>query len=143
MKLIIETKVQSNIDDVFKGFDEKLFVKLNPPLMPGKLIRFDGSKEGDEVHLDFPLGFKWISHIVADEQTNDTYYFKDVGVKLPFPLKKWEHQHIIKRINNNESKIIDNIDYHTFSTILDYIIYPFMWLIFAYRKPIYKKSFQN
>lgn len=143
MKLTIQTEVTSNIDQVFKGFNEELFAKLTPPLMPGKLIRFDGSKAGDEVHLDFPLGNKWVSHIVEDEQTEDGYYFKDIGVKLPFPLKKWEHQHIIKKSDQTGSIIIDDIDYQTFSRLLDFIIFPFMWLIFTYRKPIYKKSFQN
>lgn len=142
MKILVETQVEADFETVVAGFDEKLFLSLNPPLMPAKLERFDGCNKGDEVHLSFPFLGKWISLITEGHANSTEFYFKDVGTSLPFPLKTWEHQHFIKK-NGTGTTITDSIDYQSLNIVITALIFPFLWLSFNYRKPVYKKIFQN
>lgn len=143
MKIQISTKVDQDYLSVKDGFNESLFKKLSPPFPPVKLIRFDGSAKGDIVTLELNfLLFKqiWKSEIV-DDQTNETeFYFIDVGVELPFFLKKWRHKH---RIINSEfgSVIRDEIEFSGPIGIMTLLLYPVLYLQFAYRIRIYKKIF--
>jgi len=98
------------------------------------------------VHLELDFGIyssKWTSYIVEQAETESEIYFVDTAQDLPFPLKTWKHQHRIKKVNENSCIIIDDIDYYTSSKILDAIIYPGMWVQFAYRSPVYKKFFEG
>jgi hypothetical protein len=51
MRIRITTLVTQNYRQVADRFDQNLFKALNPPFPPVKLLRFDGSRKGDEVHL--------------------------------------------------------------------------------------------
>ncbi|AFM04896.1 hypothetical protein Fleli_2531 [Bernardetia litoralis DSM 6794] len=146
MKLIVETPINRSAEEVWNGFTEKLFLKLSPPFPKLKLNRFDGCKAGDEVHLELDFGIyssKWISYIIEQKNTESEIYFIDTSQDLPFPLKTWKHHHRIKKIDENNCIIIDDIDYYTSSKVLDTIIYPAMWAQFAYRSPVYKKFFEG
>lgn len=127
-----------------RGFNQSLFEALNPPFPPVKLLRFDGSTKGDVVslELDFIL-FKqvWESHIVEHGQTSKEWYFVDEGRKLPFFLRYWRHRHRVVQAGTH-ARIIDNITFKTPFWLMDYLLYPVMWLQFAYRKPVYKRVFQ-
>ncbi len=139
MNLIITTPVTSSHSDVFKSFDEKLFVALKPPLLPMNLLRFDGCEIGDQVHID--LGFKiWISLITERVESLEESFFVDEGSQLPFPLRAWRHQHLIKK-NGDHTLIIDNINFSSGFSLLDYAIYPFLYFMFWLRKPVYRKFF--
>lgn len=144
MNLKITTTVKQSPDKVWEGFNEDLFEALAPPFPPVKLLRFDGSLKGDEVHLELNfLLFKqqWNSLITQQEQSDSEIFFVDEGMKLPFFLKAWRHKHrIIKQ--GSGAAIIDDITYQTPFKILDWMMYPAMWLQFAYRKPIYQKLFR-
>lgn len=142
MKILVETYVDASFETVVANFNEELFKSLNPPLMPAKLERFDGCNKGDEVHLSFPLVGKWTSLITEAHSKPNEFYFKDIGVKLPFPLKTWKHQHFVKKTTKG-TLIIDSIDYQSFNFLFTALTYPLFWLIFNYRKPVYKKFFQN
>ncbi len=66
MKIVVETQVEQGYLDVKAGFDQSLFLRLNPPFPPVKLLRFDGCQKGDLVslELDFLLfRQKWKSAI--------------------------------------------------------------------------------
>lgn len=144
MKINISTKVEKNYLDVKEGFNDSLFLKLNPPFPPVKLLRFDGSSKGDIVILELNLLLfkqKWVSEITDDHTDDQEFYFIDEGTTLPFFLKKWKHKHrIIKQ--ENGSIIKDEIEYHGPAGILTLLLYPVLYLQFLYRKPVYQKIFR-
>lgn len=144
MHLSISTKVRAYYLQVKEGFTQDLFLKLNPPFPPVKLLRFDGCKKGNQVILE--LNFilfkqKWESDITMDNTDDKVFEFVDVGVRLPFFLKSWNHHHIVRHISENECEIVDDIHFNTPFILLDYLMYPALYLQFLYRKPIYRKIF--
>jgi len=145
MKLKISTAVEQSHDKVWDGFNEKLFVKLSPPFPKVSLKKFDGCKTGDTVALtlNFIL-FKqqWVSKIISDEASESHFEFVDVGVNLPFFIKKWKHRHRIEQANIG-SVIIDDIEYSTGLKATDIFLYPLFALQFLYRKPVYKRVFKK
>ena len=148
MKIIIQTIVSKTIEEVFDGFTEDLFKDLAPPLLPMNLLRFDGCKVDDQVHIELFLGQKWNSLITESEQTEKEIYFIDEGVKLPFPLSSWKHKHRLINAAIAEDSgidsgtiISDEIEYSTGLKFFDMLLFPAFWLIFYYRKHIYKKKF--
>ena len=144
MRITISTLVNQGYRAVAQGFDRNLFEKLNPPFPPVKLLRFDGSKQGDIVALE--LNFllfsqTWESRIVEDGETAGEWYFVDEGVKLPFFLASWKHRHRVVQTGTH-STIVDDITFKTPFLLMDYLFYPVMWLQFLYRKPVYKRVFR-
>lgn len=144
MKIQIKTKVEASLQRVKEGFTKDLFLSLNPPFPPVKLVQFDGCEAGDKVVLE--LNFilfkqKWISDIVKDQETNESWYFIDVGSKLPFFLRKWKHQHGVEK-SISGSIIIDDINFSTGFILTDLLMLPLLYFQFLYRKPIYKKRFR-
>ncbi len=144
MQLKVKTVVSADLKTVKEGFTQELFLALNPPFPKVKLARFDGCKKGDKVSLvlNFLL-FKqhWNSDIIEDKQTEKKWLFVDVGVKLPFFLKKWRHQHEVIS-NHKGSTIVDDINYTTGTILTDLLMWPLMAGQFLYRKPIYKNRFR-
>lgn len=146
MRLTIRTKVNSPLVEVKAGFDESLFLSLNPPFPPVKLIQFDGCRKGDKVHLELNfLLFKqqWISDITYDKLDDEIFEFIDVGVRLPFFLKRWKHHHIVKKLDHSRSEIVDDISFSTPFILIDLLFYPALYLQFLYRKPVYRKIFNT
>jgi ligand-binding SRPBCC domain-containing protein len=144
MKLKLETPVASSYKKVFERFDISLFEALKPPFINLTIDRFDGCSKGDEVHLQVgvgPLKQTWVSHITDSGETEDSLYFVDEGHVLPPPLKYWRHQHIIKKIDDLSSVIIDDIEYSSGNQLLDRALYPVLYVQFALRGPIYKDTF--
>lgn len=144
MRIKVVTAVKASLKAVKEGFTGELFLKLNPPFPPVKLIQFDGSKKGDKVELELNfLLFKqrWVSEITEDGEDSNQWYFIDEGTGLPFFLKRWKHRHVVKKLKTG-SIIVDDICYSTGSIITDFIFYPLLFGQFLYRKPVYKKTFQ-
>ena len=143
MKINIETKVNQNLQTVWKGFDLTLFKKLSPPFPPVEIIEFGGCMKRDKVHLRLNfLLFKqdWISDIIDQQATDQEIFFIDEGSKLPFFLAEWHHKH--RMVKDGSGTIIkDEITFKTPTLLTDYIFYPLMYLQFLYRKPIYRKIF--
>ncbi|TDQ12920.1 ligand-binding SRPBCC domain-containing protein [Algoriphagus boseongensis] len=145
MKLTLETTVEQGYLDVKSGFTEKLFKKLSPPFPPVKVIRFDGCEKGDLVSLE--LNFllfkqKWTSEIKEGFTNEFEFCFVDEGIELPFFLKKWHHRHRVIS-SGIQSKIRDEITFEAPLGLLTLLLYPAMWVLFSYRKPIYKKMFKR
>ncbi|MEM1405717.1 MAG: hypothetical protein AAGG59_03000 [Bacteroidota bacterium] len=146
MRLKICTNVAASHLTVKEGFNETLFLSLNPPFPPVRLEKFDGCKKGDKVELE--LNFllfrqRWHSDITFDLTNAETFQFIDIGVKLPFFLKRWHHHHIVNRIDSDTSEIIDDITFSSPFWLLDFLLYPALYLQFLYRKPIYKRVFNK
>jgi ligand-binding SRPBCC domain-containing protein len=144
MKITVSTRVDKNYLEVKEGFTEKLFLNLNPPFPPVKLLRFDGSSKGDIVILElnfFIFKQKWTSKITADHTDENEFYFIDEGIELPFFLKKWKHKHRVIK-SGNGSLIKDEIDYTGKFGLMTLLLFPVLYGQFLYRKPVYKKIFQ-
>ena len=146
MHLKLKTKVNQNYLQVKDGFNENLFLSLNPPFPPVKLKEFGGCNMGDRVHLELNFIFfkqDWISDITYDHTNDHLFEFIDEGVKMPFFLRYWKHHHIVSKISELNSAIIDDIHFKTPFLFFDYLFYPVLWLQFAYRKPIYRRIFSS
>ena len=144
MHLKIKTKVKAEFEYVINHFDEDLFKKLNPPFPPVKLIRFDGSEINDIIDLE--LNFilfkqKWKSKIINVSKSGQYYYFTDKGIVLPFFLKTWKHKHLIVK-SKQGCTIIDDINFNSPLSFLNFFLYPVLLFQFLYRKPVYKKYFK-
>lgn len=145
MKIRIISKVDAPLSKVKSGFTADLFLALNPPFPPVILLQFDGCQRGDKVALELNfLLFKqtWISEITEEGETQNEWFFVDIGRKLPFFLKRWKHRHIVAT-ESAGSKIIDEITYSTGTLVSDVLLYPALVAQFWYRKPIYKKRFAH
>ncbi|NVJ86493.1 MAG: hypothetical protein HWE15_09330 [Algoriphagus sp.] len=145
MKLILETHVEQDYLTVKEGFHEALFKKLSPPFPPVKLLRFDGSKKGDQVALELNFIFfkqKWVSDITEDHTDEREFYFIDQGTRLPFFLKKWTHKHRVIAAEKG-SIIRDEIEFEGPNGLLTILLYPALWGQFLYRKPIYRRFFKK
>ncbi|MEO9869841.1 SRPBCC family protein [Ekhidna sp.] len=145
MRIKIKTKVSSTKERVKEGFTRDLFMSLNPPFPPVKLLKFDGCGTGDKVALE--LNFllfkqKWISDITEAYEDEKSWYFVDQGSRLPFFLKKWRHHHGVEKAGSG-SIIIDEITFSTGTVLTDALMYPLLYGQFLYRKPIYKRKFSG
>ena len=144
MKIRISTQVSASLFQIREGFTKDLFLSLNPPFPPVKLLQFDGCNTGDRVvlELNFML-FKqrWISDITEDKETDHEWYFVDKGTELPFFLKSWKHSHVVQK-KGNGAQIIDDVTYTTGTLLTDLLFYPALLGQFLYRKPVYKRIFK-
>ena len=140
MNVKLRSKVNRDLTTVYEGFDHKLFEYLLPP--GAQLIEFGGSKKGDVVHLKLPLAGEWVSEITENGSADGSYYFIDEGKKLPFPLKKWRHKHVLKTSGENTT-IEDDMNFTTGTIMGDFLLYPFLLLSFLPRTWQYKRYFNS
>ena len=143
MNLILKTPIKGNYIKVMEAFDLKLFEALKPPFGKMEIVDFTGSKKGDRVHIRFlsPVKAEWISDIVADEVTDSLALFVDLGTTLPWPLATWTHRHIVEKVDEDHSIIVDDITFTASNSILTLLMYPAIFMGFYPRKKIYKKYF--
>lgn len=145
MNLILKTPVRGNYKTVMAAFDRHLFEALKPPFGKMQIVDFTGSKKGDRVHIKFhsPIKADWISDIVEDGVTDLRAWFVDVGIKLPWPLNTWTHRHIVEKIDDENSMIIDDITFTGSNFILSLFLFPAIFLGFYPRKKIYQEYFKK
>ncbi|MGB1207033.1 MAG: hypothetical protein ACPG5B_15410 [Chitinophagales bacterium] len=140
MKIQISTPVKKDYKNVFEHFDKKLFLALAPPLLPFRLLRFDGCEKGQEVHIELAAKQRWISLITEKKISEQEIYFIDEGTQLPPPLKTWQHKH--RLLNTKKGTlIVDEIQYQCAFKLLDYIVFPVFYMMFYWRKHIYQRFF--
>jgi ligand-binding SRPBCC domain-containing protein len=143
MNFQIRTPVGQDYRQVWLGFNRDLFSALAPPFPPVRLLRFDGSLRGDEVHLELNFVFfrqLWVSLITDQHEGPTEIYFVDEGTKLPFFLKSWRHRHGIVRAGTG-AVIIDDITFQSPGWLPSFLLFPTLYLQFWYRKPIYRRLF--
>lgn len=143
MNIQFETKVKGNYKEVMAKFDRKLFEALKPKQGEMEIVDFTGSKKGDRVHIRFtsPIKAEWVSDIIEDHIGEEEAYFIDEGVQLPFPLSYWQHKHIVQKVDEDNSIIIDDITFKAQNWLLTRLMYPAIYLGFAPRGKIYQQYF--
>ncbi len=143
MNLQLKTKVKGNYQDIMARFDRQLFEALAPKQGEMEIVEFTGSKKGDRVHIRFkkPIKAEWVSLITEDEVNEKEAYFVDEGVQLPFPLSYWKHKHIVRKATEDTSCIIDDITFRGPNVLMDYLLYPAIYLGFYPRKKVYQEYF--
>ena len=145
MNLILKAPVKGYYKNVMEAFDRDLFEALKPSVGKMEIMEFTGSKKGDRVHMKFinPVKAQWISDIIEDKVTDSRAWFIDVGVKLPWPLATWKHRHIVEKIDDNNSMIIDDMTFTGTNFILTLLLYPAIFFSFYPRKKIYQNYFKE
>ena len=143
MNIKLQANVAGNYKDVMARFDRGLFEALAPKQGKMEIVEFTGSKKGDRVHIRFlsPIKADWISAITEDGVDGQEAYFVDEGVQLPFPLSYWKHRHIVRKITENTSCIIDDITFRGPNKLVSLLMYPAIFLGFYPRKKIYRQYF--
>ena len=145
MNIRLQTKVNGNYKDIMRQFDRNLFEALKPKQAKMEIVEFTGSKKGDKVHLRFlsPIKAEWVSHIVEDGVNEQEAYFIDEGTTLPFPLTYWRHKHIVQKITEDTSYIIDDMTFKGSNFLISAIIYPGIYLGFYPRGKVYQEYFNG
>lgn len=140
---LLETTVEADLITVWKGFDEKLFVALKPPLMPLKLVEFGGCKKGDWVKLEVgPFRQAWHSYISENSEGENFFEFIDEGRKIPFPLKTWKHTHRIEK-RDTGVVIIDRVEFTCMPRFLEPLMMQMVSWQFSIRPNVYKSFFKR
>lgn len=145
MHITLKTPVKGNYKNVMAAFDRDLFEALKPPVGEMKIILFTGCKKGDKVHIQFikPLKAEWISEITEDRITDDKAWFVDIGTTLPWPLNSWTHRHIVQKVDDINSIVIDDISFTGKNWLITLLLYPAILFGFYPRKRIYKQYFDK
>lgn len=135
----ITTPVKESYQFVYKQFDQKLFEFLAPKSL--RLIRFDGSEKGNEVHIKAPLisrpaQFEIIDHGIDDNKA----FFIDQGKLLPKIMKTWRHEHTMSN-KKFHTEIEDHITFKASNMIIGFILYPLIWADMYGRKRKYIQYF--
>lgn len=146
MKIHFCTKLEGALPALKDGFQKDLFLKLTPPWANIQLLRFDGCKKGDEIHLRIKVLWgrqSWVSLVTEEEKKEDSWMFVDEGKVLPWPLKRWRHVHSINALSNSSAEIVDNISFDCHWPWLGPLVYPVLWATFAIRPARYRAYFKE
>jgi len=145
MKIRLVTEINKSFDFVSAHFDRKLFSFLLPPKSVAKLIRYDGFSPGDQIHIQFKLPWSadWISQITSTRVNSEVFEFVDIGAKLPYGLRGWEHQHLVEKRGNDLTLIVDNMNFKTGCRVMDWLYYPILFMVFYPRKAQYKTYYDE
>lgn len=146
MKLHFETAISLPFLEIKPKFDRELFAYLKPPAVEVEVERFDGCLKGDEIHLQIKLlgnKQKWVSLITQEETTDEHWLFVDEGKVLPWPISSWRHIHKVQKVDEQNSKIIDDITYECKPQSLGFFAAPMLWLSFAIRPYKYQQYFRK
>lgn len=146
MHLKFENTVLFQYEFVVSQIGREMFVALNPPWSTMELLQFDGTKVSDEVHLDLKLGFTsvpWVSKIVQSVLTDKEFNFIDIGVKMLPGMKSWHHHHIFRKVDENKTLIIDDVNFKSGNYFLDLFYRNIIMLQFYYRKYAYSNFLKS
>ncbi len=146
MRFQILTRVQGSHRDVFLKFDHSLLTQLTPPGIRMELLHAqEPSEPGAYIQLRVTiLGIirqNWenaFSHYALGELE---CHFVDEGRVMPFPIRYWRHDHRVLADGAHHAIINDDVTFKTGFFLLDWIMYPILWMQFRFRQPIYRRVF--
>ncbi|HAZ14179.1 MAG: hypothetical protein A2X86_02565 [Bdellovibrionales bacterium GWA2_49_15] len=150
-KIEFLSHVPVSIEVVKEHFTEELFKYLLPPILPVKVVRFEGVEKGARyefellpIHLPPPFSTTWSGKIVDSGDVQGGFYFVDEGTNLPFPLKSWRHLHrILPNPQLGGIDILDLVEYSCHIPLLEYSLYPSFFSLFVFRKQRYAEYFRR
>jgi ligand-binding SRPBCC domain-containing protein len=146
MRFQILTSVQGSHREVFAGFDHQLLLKLTPPGAKIELLHAD-MPDAPQGYIQLRvtlLGIirqNWINDFSHFELSDRECHFVDQGRQMPFPIRFWRHDHRVLADGADRSIINDDVTFKTGFFLLDWLLFPLLWLQFRYRRPIYKRHF--
>lgn len=145
MRIRLKTRIKKDFHTVAAGFNQELFNYLLPPFGLARLERYDGQKPGDIVHIKFSLPFvNDFKVVIRDVWTSPKEYrFVDRGLVMPFSLEFWQHTHRVVALGEKRTAIIDQMEFRTRWQLLDWLIWPMLFLSFFPRKWQYKRYFER
>lgn len=116
-----------------------------PPLGLAYVKKYEGQDPGDIIEISFRVPFvkNWMVIIKESWMSFREYGFVDRGLRVPFGIVYWRHAHRVVARDEDSCFIIDDIEFETSWKAWDYILYPFLWLIFFPRKFLYQKYFRR
>ena len=145
MKILLKSRVKKDFHRVVSGYNEALFRFLMPPLGLLRLLRYDGQNPGDIVHLRF--GIPLINDfkvVIRNAWTSPKEYrCADRGLVMPFGIRFWQHTHRVVSLNENNTALIDLIEFKTDWWLLDLLIYPLLFLFFLPRTWQYARYYKQ
>lgn len=123
MKIEVKHKISGDLKTQFKKMNKELFKFLNPKFIPLKIDVFEEISKNSIFKLRI-LFFKWngvvSEYVIGDNES----YFVDEGVILPFPLTKWRHKHILKKIDN-QLFLIEDVEVDSYLVFQPFVKYFF------------------
>ena len=125
--------------DVIRCFHNYEFIKFLILGQPVKIESWIGIENNKKASFSFWF-FGWRRMSVVHENYNlsqDYLSFEDKGFILPFGLKSWRHQHIVKSYGTG-ALIIDKITLPREKSFKKYFIYPIMLFPIIIRRITYK-----
>jgi ligand-binding SRPBCC domain-containing protein len=146
MRFQILTKVQGNHRSVFLRFNHSLLLQLTPPGMRMELLEFQDPQEPNgkiEMRVTI-LGLikqEWENAFSDYELGEAECHFVDQGVKMPFPIRLWRHDHRVLADGPDQAIINDDVTFGSGFFLMDWMLFPILWLQFRYRRPIYRRVF--
>lgn len=129
-------------DDVVRCFHSYDFIKFLTLGQPVKIQSWSGIDNNKTATFLFWF-FGWRQMSVVHENYSlgqDYLSFVDKGLIVPFGLKGWRHQHIVKS-HKMGALIIDKIFIDEENTFKKYLIYPIMLFPIIIRRLTYKVWF--
>ena len=144
-RIVLRTPIRAPFKEVADRFDENLFEALAPKFPKMRLDRHDPIAEGAEVHLRLgPMQQRWVSRLYNVKRSAEAFSFEDEGTTLPFPLRKWHHEHrVVAREEGQAAEIIDDMRFSTGWWLTDWLAKPVLTLLFSQRKPKYVAYFEQ
>ena len=145
-RIKLKTKVKGSPEEILKSFNEELFMKLNPPFIDVELTQFDGSHKDNEIKLTTNfLGYYqyWHNKVIDRFDSEHEAYFIDEGIEMPFPITSWSHKHKVIKVDEEHSYIVDDIEFKCSHFLLEFFVYPAIFITMFYRKPIYVDTFSH
>jgi len=145
MNIILKTLVKGHYLSVMKHFNVDLFMALKPKFGKIDIVSFTGTEVGDSTHVRFlsPIKADWISDITEKQVTENEAFFIDKGRVLPPGMRSWQHKHIVRKVSETESEIIDDMTFEAKNIFWAFILFPSLYLGFYPRKKLYKQYFGN
>lgn len=144
-KIMVRSAVNAPFTTVVSHFNRSLLEALSPDLLRLRILQYDGQLPGNRFCMQLGpsfLGVEWEGVVTASGSTPGTYWFEDVGVRLPFPLKCWKHRHIVRK-SEHGTVIIDIIYFSSGFVLLDWFLFPFLLSMFKARTKKYRAFFNS
>ncbi len=146
MRFQILTRVKGDHREVFRQFDQNLLLQLNPPGVRLQILDFQepdvpGGRIKLRVTILGSIRQDWENEFSQYELSDRECHFVDEGVLMPFPIRKWRHDHRILADGPGRAIINDDITFKTGFFLMDWMMFPILWLQFRYRRPIYRRKF--